>query len=454
MIYSVILAAGTSSRMNGEKLLLPTGGGKMIEKTIMSAAGIADRMLVVIKKEIAGRFELPDGVDVVINDSPEDGQSSSLRLAAEWIENEHPECDGMMVFLADEPGINCKTASEVYAGLTAENISAPFAGGKLCHPVGFGRKFFNEIKDLTGDEGGRRIIMEHADEISRVPCASPAFDIDTREDYRKMMLDTEKLVIVRGAGDIATGTIYRLHEAGFIVIALETAAPTVIRRTVSFAQAIPSGRTEVEGVIAVRCEDIDEAAEAVGRGEIPVIVDPEGKMIAELEPAAVVDAILAKKNLGTSIDMAPAVIALGPGFSAGIDCDVVVETQRGHYLGRVIYDGPAAANTGVPGNIGGYTYERVVHAPVSGTIELRHDIGDHVEKGECIAMIGSTEVNASLTGVLRGMIAEGTKVPEGFKIADVDPRDHTEYCFVISDKARSVAGGALEAVTRLTGVIK
>ncbi|WP_195268797.1 selenium-dependent molybdenum cofactor biosynthesis protein YqeB [Eubacterium sp. 1001713B170207_170306_E7] len=256
-------------------------------------------------------------------------------------------------------------------------------------------------------------------------------------------------VIVRGAGDIATGTIYRLYQAGFRVIALDIEAPTVIRRTVAFAQAIQDGVAAVEGVTARRCESIEAVCRCLKSSEVPVCVDPKGDMIRMVRPDAVVDAILAKKNLGTTRDMAKAVIGLGPGFTAGEDVDAVIETNRGHHLGRILYEGTAAENTGVPGNIGGYTHERVIHAPESGTIRLCHDIGDLVKKDECIAFVGETPVLSRLDGVLRGMIADGTKVKKGLKMADVDPRGDKAYCDTISDKARNISGGVLEAVIHL-----
>lgn len=268
-----------------------------------------------------------------------------------------------------------------------------------------------------------------------------------KENGLKMKIN--ETIIVRGAGDIATGTIHRLHQAGFRVIALDIENPTVIRRTVAFAQAIQNGTATVENVTARRCATIDEVCRCLKNNEVPVCVDAKGDMIRMIRPEAVVDAILAKKNLGTTQDMAKAVIGLGPGFTAGKDVDAVIETNRGHDLGRVLYQGAAAENTGVPGNIGGYTHERVIHATNAGTIHLCHDIGDLVEMGECIAFIGETPVVSKLKGVLRGMIAEGTSVKKGLKIADVDPRGDRAYCQTISDKARNISGGVLEAVLHL-----
>lgn len=260
---------------------------------------------------------------------------------------------------------------------------------------------------------------------------------------------TKQTVVVRGAGDIATGTILRLHRCGFRVVALEVPHPTAIRRTVSFAQAVNQKTTVVEGIVARRCDNIPAVERAFKDGEIPVMVDNLGKNINKLAPLAVVDAILAKRNLGTRIDMAPIVIGLGPGFTAGEDVDAVIETNRGHNLGRVITTGAAQANTGVPGNIGGYTTERVIRAPRAGNIRLIHDIGDHVSVGDILAYVSGEPVIASLNGMLRGIIEEGTTVSKGMKIADIDPRNDAIYCFTVSDKAASISGGVVEALFHL-----
>ncbi|WKY43490.1 selenium-dependent molybdenum cofactor biosynthesis protein YqeB [Eubacteriaceae bacterium ES2] len=265
----------------------------------------------------------------------------------------------------------------------------------------------------------------------------------------KKINEDPRLVIVRGAGDLASGTIYRLHQCGFQVLGLEVEKPTVIRRTVAYATAVFDGKISVEGLTAVRCETEADICLAFKNGQIPVCVDPEGSLIAKFKPTAVVDAILAKKNLGTKRNMAPIVIGLGPGFSAGEDVHAVIETNRGHNLGRVIYKGEAAKNTGVPGDIAGHTYDRVVRASGEGTIHLIKEIGEIVEAGECLAVIGNDEVTAQISGVLRGIIADESFVFKGMKIADIDPRGKREYCWTISDKARNLSGGVLEAIMHL-----
>lgn len=261
------------------------------------------------------------------------------------------------------------------------------------------------------------------------------------------------LIIVRGAGDLATAVIHRLHRAGFPVLALEAAHPAAIRRHVALSEAVYEGSATVEGVTARRIASIDEIDRVLAAGEVPLLVDPAGASIAQLRPAAVIDAILAKRNLGTAIDMAPLTIALGPGFTAGIDVHYVIETMRGHDLGRILETGTALPNTGVPGKVGGYAAERVLHAAQEGVLYNRRAIGDFVQEGETIAVIrnaqGEFPVPATLTGLIRGLIRDGFPVTRGFKIADIDPRkEEYKNCFTISDKARCIAGSALELVCR------
>lgn len=264
----------------------------------------------------------------------------------------------------------------------------------------------------------------------------------------------ENLVIVRGGGDIATGTINRLYQCGFKVLVLEVAAPSAIRRNVAFSEAVYQGEQKVEDVTCFLAENIEDAVTMLNEGKLVMLVDPEGASIWKLQPMAVVDAILAKKNLGTNKGMADITVALGPGFEAGKDVDAVIETKRGHSLGRVIYQGKAIKNTGIPGMIGGYTKERVIHSPAEGRLRNVKKITDIVKQGDIIARIETGEKNipveATIDGLLRGLIRDGYPVTKGFKIADIDPRiDEYDNCFTISDKARCIAGGVLEAILHL-----
>jgi xanthine dehydrogenase accessory factor len=263
-------------------------------------------------------------------------------------------------------------------------------------------------------------------------------------------MQTEKLVVVRGGGDLATGTIYKLHQCGFSVLVTEIANPSCIRREVAFSECVYRGEMEVEGVTCVYAKNLQEAEQILSNGKVALLVDEKCQVLSQVHPLAVVDAIIAKKNLGTHLTMASIVIALGPGFCAGKDVHAVIETSRGHNLGRVIYEGCAKPNTGVPGLIAGYGKERVIHAPASGTLRQIAKISDIVHAGDVIAKIGDVPVFASIDGVLRGLIREGYPVKKGLKIADIDPRiEEQKNCFTISDKARCIAGGVLEAILHL-----
>ena len=257
-------------------------------------------------------------------------------------------------------------------------------------------------------------------------------------------------VLIRGAGDIASGIALRLHRAGMQVVMTDLPAPTAIRRTVCFSQAILLGEMTVEDVTARRADSVEEAESLLRRGLIPVLADPDCACRAQLRPDALVDAILAKRNLGTKIDDAPVVVGIGPGFTAGEDCHAVVETMRGHTLGRVIYSGSALPNTNIPGLIGGFAGERVLRAPCDGIFTAVHRIGDTVEEGETIGFVEGQPMKCTISGVLRGVLDDGVSVKKGMKSGDVDPRCKPEYCTTISDKALAVGGGVVEAVLYLS----
>ncbi len=256
------------------------------------------------------------------------------------------------------------------------------------------------------------------------------------------MLFADHLVVVRGGGDLATGAAWRLRRAGFPVVVLELARPLVLRRRASFAAVVLEGDHVVEGVAARLAADPAAAAKAAHGGEVAVAVSPE---LPELSASILVDARLAKHNIDTRIDQAPLVVALGPGFTAGVDCHAVVETMRGPHLGKVFWDGAAAPDTGIPGTVGGESARRVLRAPDDGPVAWSVEIGDDVAAGDRLGEVGGREVLATISGVVRGLISPGHRAERGLKIGDIDPRADRAACFEISDKARAVGGGVLEA---------
>ena len=257
------------------------------------------------------------------------------------------------------------------------------------------------------------------------------------------------LVIIRGAGDIATGIALRLHRAGYRLILTDLPQPTSIRRTVCFSEAVYRGETKVEEVRARLAANAADALRLLEENILPVIVDPKAESAKELHPDVIVDAILAKENLGTAITDAPGVVGVGPGFTAGTDCHAVVETMRGHTLGRVIYSGSALPNTNIPGLIGGYAGERVLRAPADGIFCQKLEIGAVVRAGDVAGEVAGQPMRCTIDGVLRGILADGTPAFRGMKAGDVDPRCKPEYCTTASDKALAVGGGVLEAVLHL-----
>jgi xanthine dehydrogenase accessory factor len=265
-----------------------------------------------------------------------------------------------------------------------------------------------------------------------------------------IMTHTPLTVVIRGGGDLGSGVIHRLHRCGMRVLILEVAQPLVVRRTVSFAQAVIDGCCKLEGVVAVKVDSVDDVGAAWQQGLIPILVDPEMNCLEALKPDALVDATLAKRDTGIRIGMAPITIALGPGFEAGVHADVVIETNRGHDLGRLIFTGTAEPDTGAPAPVKGYASERVLRSPCAGKIAHVLDIGSEVKKGDVICSVSGVDVCASFEGIIRGLIMQGREVPEGLKIGDVDPRPIYEHCFTISDKARALGGSVLEAVLMLS----
>ena len=269
-------------------------------------------------------------------------------------------------------------------------------------------------------------------------------------------------ILIKGAGDLATGIAVRLFRCGYDILMTEIAVPTTVRRTVAFSRAVYDGHCEVEGIegVLVKVSEQNEKDRQLQQIEqlqadrkIAVIVDEKTGILKEYQPDVLVDAILAKKNLGTHITDAPLVIGVGPGFTAGVDVHAVIETKRGHDLGRVIYEGSAIPNTGIPGDVGGFTIERLIKAGAAGIFHPLTSIGEYVEQGQAVAEVIVSQANkevmpiyAQMSGIVRGMLQEGVYVTTGMKVGDIDARCEIAHCYTVSDKARSIGGGVLEAI--------
>lgn len=259
-------------------------------------------------------------------------------------------------------------------------------------------------------------------------------------------------VAVRGGGDLGSGVALRLWRAGFEVIVLEAPHPMAVRRTVCFSEAVYDGSTEVEEAHGVLAPSAETALKLAARREVPVLVDPDATSLPRIRPDALVDAIMTKRNLGTRLDMAPCVVCLGPGFEAGVDCDAVIETNRGPNLGRALWTGRAEQNTGIPAPVRGVSSDRVLRAPVDGRLIGLRSIGTIVERGDVVARVGDEPVMSNVAGMLRGLARDGLHVGAGMKIGDIDPRLDPELCRLVSDKSLAIAGGVLEAVLMRTRI--
>lgn len=466
-IHVILLAAGNSRRFGNNKLLYPYKGKPMYQHVLEIAAHmdetefqeftIGEKIVVTQYEEIREAAQQA-GLGCRINKEPELGISHSIRLGVEAVEelSKGGTQDAILFVVCDQPELT----EEVFYGLirsyeaSSKRIACVADGERLGNPVIFESAYWEELKSLCEEQGGKTVLKRHREDVElyQVKDGKKLRDIDC-------LWDLKPLVVVRGGGDLATGTIHKLYEEGYRVAVLETEHPACIRRQVSFCEAIYEGKIEVEGVTAVHIEEAEEDAlynaveKAWARGEVPVLKDPFGHVIETLQPEVVVDAILAKRNLGTTKEMAPLTIGLGPGFTAGQDVDIVIETMRGEHLGKIYRTGSAIPNTGIPGVIAGYSKERVIHAPASGKFQPRKRIGDMVKTDEVLGVIipeeqqGEVPVFASMTGLLRGMIKEGYLVKKGLKIMDIEPRmDEKELCFLISDKAKCIGESVYQVI--------
>lgn len=412
-------------------------GGGHVNLAVAYAARDMDITIGVVENrpEFSGADRFPMARWIIRNDDFAGALSNIDRNAAVVVAAASNELDALRYALNSPAGYvgllgSKQKAAEFLSALRAEGMSRESLE-RLHAPIGL------DIGAETPAEIAVSILAE-------------ILAFRTRRNTASLRRMVDRLVVIRGAGDIATGVALRLFRSGFPVVCLEIPRPTVIRRTVSFAQALyDTGEIVVEGVRAVRAESVVDVYTAIEQGFIPVLPDPDGESLEVLRPAVLVDAILAKRNVGTRRDMAPVTIALGPGFTAGThadaDVDAVVETNRGHSLGRVILDGSAAADTGLPGTVGGESARRVVRSPGDGVFQHTVSIGDLVHEGDILGTVGDDPVPSPLTGLVRGLLADGLTVTKGFKIGDVDPRGADVDWHTVSDKARAVAGGVLEA---------
>lgn len=259
----------------------------------------------------------------------------------------------------------------------------------------------------------------------------------------------ELRILIRGAGDLASAVGWRLRMSGFALIMTEVERPLAVRRRVAFCEAVWEGSAEVEGVRAFLIQRLEEARTVIERGDIPVLVDPNLDHLQAIAPDVLVDATLAKKNLGIRMGMAPLVVGVGPGFVTGRDVHMVVESKRGHHLGRVLTTGAAAPNTGIPGVVAGYAEERVLRSPADGEFNAKVELGATVSSGQIVAEVNGVPLQSEIDGVVRGLIRPGITVPRGMKVGDVDPRGDRSYVDTVSDKGLAVAGGVLESICRV-----
>jgi len=451
-ITAIIMASGHSSRLGQDKLRLGFCGRPLLLHLLKKLDGLGfDEVLLVSAEEELLEMGRSHGATGVRNDHAKLGKSASIRAGVHAASAEND----LMFFVADQPLLRPQSIRVMLEmrGRYADRVIVPSFAGEDGNPVIFPSAFRERLIMLSGDQGGKAALSP-SDEVvhCHIADALEGADIDTREDYERLLLHGSKTVVVRGGGDVATGVVQKLWRGGFRPVVLESAAPTAIRRSVALSQAVYDGSAAVEDVGARLIGDVSEITDCFAAGFVPVMVDEKADSISGIGPVAVVDAIIAKRNLGTTRAMAPVTIGLGPGFTAGegeAHVNVVIETMRGHDLGRLIYYGSALPNTGVPGEVGGVSRQRVIHSPTGGRLATVHVIGAMVSFGDTLAYIGSVPVLAPIDGLLRGMIRDGLLVRKGQKIADIDPREgERENWRTISDKARSIGGAVLEALLR------
>jgi xanthine dehydrogenase accessory factor len=455
MISAILLAAGRSSRYPGNKLLVPLRGRPLVLHTLEALASCPfDELLVVLGHDAQVIRPLLEGYPCrwVLNPDYESGMSGSIRAGLKAL---HSESAGVLICLGDMPLLRPAALHRLCQAFRSnpERITAPLAAGRQANPVIIPRCYWPEIETLRGDVGCKGIIERHPREITYVPLPMLGVlqDADTPEAMNLLRLRleqplTEMTVLVRGAGEMASGVAHRLTRVGFKVCMTELAQPLAIRRSVCFSEAVHDGSCEVEGITGQRVDSLEEIHECWRLGIVPVLVDPAAAIREPLRPDVVVDGIMGKRNTGTQLDHAPLVIGLGPGFEAGRDAHVVVETNRGHRLGSLVERGAAEPDTGQPGIITGYGEERVIKSPAGGLFLTHLNPGVNVAENEVLGSVNGIPLRSRISGALRGILRSHTQVAAGMKLADIDPRNEISYCCSISDKARTISGTVLEAI--------
>ena len=453
-ISAIILAAGRSERFGENKLKLGFDGQPLLAHTLEKLNGLNfDEILLVSGDEDLLHMGARYGIQGVPHNVGHLGQSASIiaGLSAAKTDNDY------MFFVGDQPLLRKQTISILLDCQKSHpgKVVIPTFGGKSANPVVFPANYRTRLLTLSGDQGGKSVIASPDDAVyCHFGDSFEGLDIDTRQDYTRLLAAGARTVVVRGGGDIATGVVQKLQNCGFRPVVLESSAPTAIRRSVTLSQAVYDGSATVEDIKARLVSDVCELPGCFEQGVVPVLVDETAASVKHIGPVALVDAIIAKRNIGTHRALAPITIGLGPGFTAGEDVGVVIETHRGHDLGRLIYSGTALPDTGIPGEVGGVAALRVIHSPAGGRLCAIRGIGESVGFGDTLAYVGNVPVLAPISGLLRGMIRDGLLVRKGQKIADIDPREtERENWRTISDKSRAIGGAVLEALLREIRVI-
>jgi len=442
LILGVLLAAGASRRMGSDKLGLPWRGSTVLSATLGRWQAVKELGEILLVRRRDDPSERWPGVRVLVNAGADEGMGSSLRLAAQALP---PATEAVVVGLADMPEVTPQTISALIAAwrpLGPSGIVAPRCKGERGHPVVLGRDHFPALRALTGDRGARTVLKERASDLRLVDVEDPGvlIDLDRPSDLERL----PTRVLILGAGEHASSTAHRLFRAGFDTAMTEVGQPLAVRRKVAFCSAVWDGETVVEGVKG-RLWKLGQTLPAK-LDHVAVFVDPEAALVGSGHPDVVVDARRLKQPGATWGGQAPLVISLGPGAVCGREAHVVIETNRGHDLGRVLEQGSAAPDTGIPGPIGGYAAERVLRAPRAGPVRGVRAIGDLLEADEVVVYVGEAPVRTQIAGVLRGVLHDGVAATPGLKLADVDPRGEVGACFTISDKSRAISGGVLEAI--------